>query len=63
MEQMATWEILLLGVMLVLVLFWMGPGVKGMLEKSRQAEERDRMGLIVPLALVVIFVLFLISMV
>ena len=63
MEQMATWEILLLGVMLVLVLFWMGPGVKGMLEKSRQAEERDWMGLIVPLALVVIFVLFLISMV
>lgn len=63
MEQMATWEMLLLGVLLVLVLFWMGPGVRGMLEKSRQAEERDWAGLLLPLALVVIFVLFLISMV
>ena len=63
MEQMATWEMLLLGVLLVLVLFWMGPGVKAMLEKSRQAEERDWAGLLLPIALVVLFVLLLISLV
>jgi hypothetical protein len=63
MEQMATWEMLLLGVMLVLVLFWMGPGVKATLEKSRQAETRDWAGLLLPLAVVILFVLFLIAMV
>ena len=63
MEQMATWEMLLLGVLLVLVLFWIGPGVKAMLEKSSQAEERDWAGLLIPIALVILFVLLLISMV
>lgn len=63
MQDMSTWEMVLLGVMVVLVLFWLGPGIPAMLEKSRQAEERDWGGLLIPLALVVIFVLFLISMV
>ena len=63
MEQMSTWEMLLLGVLVLLVLFWVGPGVRGMLEKSRQAENRDWAGLLWPIALVVLFVLFLIKMV
>jgi di/tricarboxylate transporter len=63
MEQMSTWEMLLLGVLVLLVLFWIGPGVKAMLEKSRQAENRDWTGFLLPIALVVLFVLFLISMV
>ena len=63
MDQMETWEMLLLGVLLVLVLFWMGPGVKTMLEQSRQAESRDWAGFLWPIVLVVLFVLFLINMV
>ena len=60
---MATWEMLLLGALVILVLFWMGPGVKVMLERSRQAESRDWAGLMWPLVLVVLFVLLLIKMV
>ena len=63
MEPMSTWEMLLLGVLVLLVLFWMGPGIKATFEKSRQAEERDWAGLLLPIAAVVIFVLFLIAMV
>jgi len=63
MEQMATWEMLLLGVLVLLVLFWIGPGIPAMLEKSRQAENRDWAGLLWPIALVVLFVLLLIKMV
>ena len=42
MNQMATWEILLLGVLVVLVLFWIGPGVKATFERSRQADSGAR---------------------
>jgi flagellar biogenesis protein FliO len=47
----------------LLVLFWAGPGVKAMLEQSRQAKERDWAGLLVPLLLVVAFVLLLMKLV
>lgn len=59
---MALWEQILLGVLALLVLFWMGPGVKAALERSRAAP-RDWQGVLIPLGLVLIFVLFLISMV
>ena len=61
MQDMSTWEMLLLGVMVVLVLFWVGPGIRATLEKSRQAESRDWTGLLLPIAVVILFVLFLIS--
>ena len=63
MQTMSTWEMVLLGGMALLVLFWAGPGVKAMLEKSRQAKERDWAGLLVPLLLVVAFVILLMKMV
>ncbi len=63
MEHMSTWEALLLGVLVVLVLFWIGPGVKVMLERSRKAETRDWPGFLWPIALVVLFVFLLIKMV
>ncbi len=63
MQEMSTWEMVLLGAITVLVLLWFGPGVKTLLEQSRQAEHRDWRGVLVPIALVVLFVLLLISMV
>jgi di/tricarboxylate transporter len=63
MQAMSTWEMLLLGVLVLLVLFWFGPGIKATMEKSRQAEQRDWAGFLLPIALVVLFVLFLMSVV
>ena len=63
MEQMSTWEMVLLGALVVLVLFWVGPGIKPMLEQSRQAENRDWKGVLIPIVLVILFVFLLISMV
>lgn len=63
MQTMSTWEMVLLGALALLVLFWVGPGVKAMLEQSRQAQSRDWAGLLVPLLLVIAFVLLLIKMV
>ena len=63
MEQMSTWEMILLGALVVLVLFWMGPGIKATFEQSRQARERDWRGVLIPLAIVILFVIFLIKMV
>jgi hypothetical protein len=54
---------LLLGVMVVLVLFWIGPGIKATFEQSRQAEERDWRAVLIPLAIVILFVFLLIKMV
>jgi hypothetical protein len=63
MQEMSTWEMVLLGAITVLVLLWFGPGVKTLLEQSRQAEHRDWRGVLLPIALVVLFVLLLISLV
>ena len=63
MEKMAGWEMLLLGAIALLVLLWVGPGIKPLMEQSRQAENRDWAGLLIPIALVILFVLFLIKLV
>jgi len=63
MQNLSTWEMVLMAAIALLVLFWVGPGVKAMLEQSRQAKERDWAGLLVPLLLVVAFVLLLMKMV
>lgn len=62
MMETSGWENLLLGVLVVLVIFWMWPGVKGSLEMSKRAP-KDWAGVLVPIAFVVMFVIFLIVMV
>ena len=59
---MATWEMILVGVVLVLVLLWIRPGVKATIQQSRNAE-RDWPGLLLPLGAVILFVLLLLAMV
>ena len=63
MEEMSTFEMVLVGAIVVLVLFWVGPGIKPMLAQSRQAENPDWAGLLVPIIAVILFVILLISMV
>ncbi len=55
-------EILLAGIGAVLVVIWFQPGIKAMLEQSRQAP-KDWPSVLLPVALVVLFVLLLIVMV
>ena len=60
--QMAMWESVLLGVMALGFIFWMGPGIKATLQRSKEAP-KDWLGALVPIAGVVLFVIFLIMMV
>ena len=63
MEQLSTFEMIILGAVARGVLFWVGPGRKGMLEQSRQAENKDWAGVLLPIIIVVVFVFLLIKMV
>jgi hypothetical protein len=62
MQPLSTWENLLLGALALLMIFWMKPGIKAAMEKSKAAKS-DWPGLLIPLVLVVLFVVFLIAMV
>ncbi len=59
---METWEQVVLGAFIVLLLLWQGPA---MLRASREKQDapKDWTGVLVPLGLVVLFVIFLISLV
>ena len=60
--QMAMWESILLGIMALGLIFWMGPGIKATLQRSKEAP-KDWLGALVPIGGVVLFVIFLIMMV
>ena len=62
MGSYSGWESLLLGAIVILIIFWLRPGIKASWERSRNAEA-DWGSLVLPLGLVVLFVIFLISMV
>jgi hypothetical protein len=61
-ETLATWEILLAGLVAVLVIFWFRPGIKAALVQSRTAP-KDWKGVLIPLGLVVLFVILLMNLV
>ncbi|WP_347988286.1 hypothetical protein [Methylomonas sp. AM2-LC] len=56
------WEKLIVGTLAMLLLFLMWPGIKAAMARSKNAPS-DWPSLLIPLALVVIFVVFLIAMV
>ena len=55
-----TWEKVIIGGLVVLLLFWIFPGIKPTLERSKEAP-KDWKGLLIPIGFVVLFILFLIS--
>jgi hypothetical protein len=63
MEEMSTFEMIMLGAIALGVLFWVGPGIKGALQQSREAENKDWAGVLLPVIIVVIFIFILIKMV
>jgi hypothetical protein len=62
MESLELWEKLALGAVAIGAIFLFRPGIKAALQQSREAE-KDWKGVLVPLALVVLFVILLISIV
>lgn len=60
--EFSIWENLLLGLIVLGVIFWMKPGIKSSIRLSKTAE-KDWKGVLIPVACVVMFVVFLIAMV
>lgn len=59
MMGMALWEQLALGAVALLVIFWFRPGIKAALKQSEQAE-KDWVGILLPIAAVILFIFFLV---
>jgi len=58
---MELWEQLLLGVMGLGIVFWLFPGIKATMEKSKNAEEKHWGTILLLAAAVIAFVIFLVS--
>ena len=58
---MELWEQILVGAIGLLVIFMFRPGIKAAFERSREAEDKDWKGLLIPIGLVVLFVVFLLA--
>ena len=62
MESMGLLETILIGAIAVLVILWFRPGIKAAVEESRKAP-KDWAGFLIPIAIVILFVIFLIAIV
>ena len=62
METAAWWEILLGGLVAVLVILWFQPGIRAAIERGKTAK-KDWPAVLIPLALVVLFVILLTQLV
>lgn len=59
MVSMALWEQLALGAVALLVIFWFRPGIKAALKQSEESE-KDWAGILLPIAAVILFIIFLV---
>ena len=57
---MAGWEQILLGMAALVLLFLFWPGVKTAMQKSKEAENPDWQGALLPIGIVILFVILLI---
>jgi hypothetical protein len=57
---MAGWEQVLLGMGAVVLVFFFWPGVKAAMQKSKEAENPDWQGALIPVGVVILFVVLLI---
>ena len=61
-EGLATWEMIALGAIAIIVLLLFMPGLKTIIQQSKEAE-KDWPGLLIPIGAVVLFVIILIMLV
>ncbi len=57
-----TWEAVLLGVLVLVLLLWFGPGVREGVKRSPRGTPKDWTGVLLPLGLVILFVVLLVAM-
>ncbi|MGH6636424.1 MAG: hypothetical protein ACRED0_09940 [Gammaproteobacteria bacterium] len=62
MQEPSTWEAVILGILALLLVFWFRPGIREALRQSREGEHKDWAGALIPIALVVLFVVLLITL-
>jgi len=62
MREPSPWEAVILGILALLLVFWFRPGIKEALRQSREAEHRDWAGALIPIAVVILFVVLLITL-
>ena len=62
MDPLAAWEKLLLGVIGLLVLLWLSPGIKTLIGQSRKAH-KNWPAVLIPAVMVVILVILLLNLV
>jgi hypothetical protein len=58
-----TWEALLIGVLVLVLLLWFGPGIRQSIKRSPRGTTEDWKGVLLPLGLVVLFVILLVALV
>lgn len=58
---MAIWEQVLLGIGALVLLFFFWPGAKVAMQKSREAENPDWKGVLLPIGVVILFVILLVT--
>jgi len=58
---MAGWEQVLLGIGALVLLFFFWPGAKAAMQKSREAENPDWKGALLPVGVVILFVILLVT--
>ena len=61
--QMELWEAILAGVLVLIVLYFFGPGAKRAIEKAPEAGAGDWKAVVLPIALVAAFVALMILMI
>lgn len=59
---MAMWEQVMLGIAAFAIVFFFWPGAKKAIEQSKQAENPDWKGALIPIGMVILFVVFLVVM-
>ena len=57
---MAIWEQVLLGMGAFIILFVFWPGTKAAMERSKQAENPDWQGALIPIVVVILFIVLLV---
>ena len=62
MSQPETWELIAIGAVALLVLFWFRHGLKKAFKQSADATNKDWGSVLLPLGLVILFVIVLISL-